>query len=185
MEHIYHYTTQLHLARIKKSGLLIPNTPFAPTERPLLWFSFAPFWEPSIDKMVVSGGRIVPLSFEMLRKHVGCVRFLLPASDTRLLGVDEAFEHAGTRQHLKTELLRRARLDGGKPEEWRAVLTPIPLSDLSLQSLEGDKWVNCQEQQPAHTAAGRIATPQPRPVRDVAPRRSASVQGTIFAEAER
>jgi hypothetical protein len=48
----WHYTTGLHLPLIRESGVLRPSGVFiGPDERPVLWFSTAPYWEPTAAKM--------------------------------------------------------------------------------------------------------------------------------------
>jgi hypothetical protein len=50
----WHYTVGLKLPLIRESGVLRPtDAGIGPDERPVLWFSTAPYWEPTSAKMRV------------------------------------------------------------------------------------------------------------------------------------
>src|SRR5262245_34334142 len=54
---IWHYTTYDRLLRILGDGMIRPATAHVPEgERPVVWFSFHPFWEPTATKGIVIGG---------------------------------------------------------------------------------------------------------------------------------
>ena len=162
MNVVFHYTTEVHLARIRRVGALLPTRFFAPDEKPLLWFSTHPQWEPSVVKAIVHrrDDRVVELGFEQLKNLLGCARFLLDGCDPRLMNLSQAYAHAGTPARIQEYLAETGRLCGAHLEGWSAVATAIPLNDLRIQVLRNGEWTD--EFLPTEAAPER--RPIPRPV---------------------
>ncbi len=85
MNLVWHYAPWATLPQIVAAGALLPGEPGRDGEAPLLWFSARQDWEPTATRHVMDGGRPRPMTFLEHRQRLGCVRFGLPADDTRLL----------------------------------------------------------------------------------------------------
>lgn len=142
MEQIYHYTTQVHMARIRETGYLQPSHVLLdPGEKSLLWFSAHPHWEPSVKKMIRRPEGVFLLSFEQLRKALGCVRLSIASSDPRLMSRQTAYNYAGTPVSTRERLDHIGRQCGAEPDQWRAVASPIPLGELGIEFLDREEWL--------------------------------------------
>lgn len=163
MNVVYHYTTEVHLGRIYRSGFLRPTHFFAPDEKPLLWFSTHPHWEPSIVKAILQRpqNRVEELAFEQVRDLLGCARFLFDAQDPRLMARLAAYAYAGMPKCIQHNLDEDGRLRGADPESWSAVGTPIALHDVRIQVLRDNEWTDMDY--PRVEAPPRCL-PTPRPV---------------------
>nr|WP_314570308.1 hypothetical protein [uncultured Pseudomonas sp.] len=143
MSLVHHYTTENHhLPLILSSGLLLPSNAGAEHEEPLLWFSRNQVWEKTATKMVSVGGGIRSLTFNEQLAKWGCVRFSLPADDSRIMNWADACKHAGITRTVRRQLEAVGKKRGGSPSDWCAVAVSIPLSDSSLtrQRFDGKHW---------------------------------------------
>lgn len=140
MDYVYHYTIGSHLSEIHACAELRPSNAGAPEEKPLIWFSAHPFWEPSVQKPMLLARGIFLLSFEQTRDMLGCVRFALPRSDRRLMDRHAAYGYAGTPRAIRKNLEALGRRDGANPDDWMAVTAPLALQELRLEFLDGDEW---------------------------------------------
>lgn len=142
---VHHYTTeQHHLPLILQSGALRPSNAGAEHEPPLLWFSRASRWEATATKMVEdrTGARLLTFNEQLF--SFGCVRFSLPADDSRLMSWMEACRYAGISSTARRKLEAVGRKRGGLPSEWLAVAGAVPLADVRLQRFDGSTWVEME-----------------------------------------
>ncbi|MGP5191997.1 hypothetical protein [Vreelandella alkaliphila] len=140
MNYVYHYTNLVQkLPQILNSGQLLPRADMA-GEQPLIWFSANPFWEPTATKPRRFGGTLVSLKFWEYRDLFGCVRFALPADDSRLMTWREACKYAGIPRNDRRKMEAVGRKWGGDPKQWFAVPAAIPLTDVELEVLDGKTW---------------------------------------------
>jgi hypothetical protein len=140
MKALYHYTSERqHLPAILASGELRGRADMA-GERPLVWFSAHPFWEPTATKPRWLGGLVVPQTFEKYRDGAGCVRFALPADDARLMPWRRACKFAGIPKRDRWALEAVGAEVGGHPRHWLALAGPVPLAELRAERLEGGQW---------------------------------------------
>lgn len=147
MKTLYHYTSQRHhLPAILESGELRGRADMA-GERPLIWFSAHPFWEPTATKPRMAGRLLVPHTFEEYRDRVGCVRFALPADDARLMPWRRACKFAGIPKRDRWAMESVGVKVGGDPRQWFALAGPLALDGLRAEQLEGNQW------QPMETTA--------------------------------
>lgn len=140
MKALYHYTSaRQHLPAILASGELRGRADMA-GERPLIWFSAHPFWEPTATKPRMVGGLLVPHTFEEYRDDFGCVRFALPADDARLMPWRRACKFAGIPKRDRWALESVGIEEGSDPRHWFALTGPVPLDELRAERLVGDRW---------------------------------------------
>ncbi|NGO90759.1 MAG: hypothetical protein GBQ79_14255 [Halomonas sp.] len=139
MTPLFHYSTLARLPHMLNSGHLLPEAD-SHTGMPLLWFSAEPFWEPTATKPCRTGHALVNLKFWEYRDLFGCIRFALPADDSRLLTWRDVCQQAGLSRVERRTLEAAARKRGGDPRQWFATPTAIPLSDMSLEVLSIHEW---------------------------------------------
>lgn len=140
MKHVYHYTNKTEkLPKILASGELIGSADIE-GERPLLWFSLNPVWEPTATKAVLRDGLLVHLSFFEYRNMVGCARFAFRADDPRLMPWRKACQFAGIPKRDRLGMEVFGRKQGGNQAHWFALPGPLPLQEVRLEVLNGVKW---------------------------------------------
>ncbi|AJY50637.1 hypothetical protein [Halomonas sp. KO116] len=140
MKQVYHYTNQTQkLPLILEAGHLLPRAD-QEGEQPLLWFSAHPFWEPTATKSRWMGGFLQQLTFAEYRNSVGCVRFALPADDTRLMPWRAASKFAGIPKRHVYAMEEVGSEQGVNPKQWFAVPSAVPLTEVRIEVLSGDKW---------------------------------------------
>ncbi|AMC99350.1 hypothetical protein [Halomonas chromatireducens] len=140
MSALYHYTSERHhLPMILASGELRGRADME-GERPLVWFSAHPFWEPTATKPRWTGGLLVPQTFEEYSDVFGCVRFALPADDGRLMDWRRACKFARIPKRDRWAMESIGKEAGGDPRHWLAVVGPVPLEELKVERLEGNQW---------------------------------------------
>ncbi|XKF14949.1 hypothetical protein LL947_10735 [Halomonas sp. BLK-85] len=140
MRAVYHYTSERqHLPLIVSSGELQGRADVA-GERPLIWFSAHPFWEPTATKSLWLGGLLVPQNFEEYHDVFGCVRFALPADDGRLMDWRRACRFAGISRRDRWALEAVGAEVGSDPRHWFELGGPLPLEELRCERLEGGQW---------------------------------------------
>lgn len=139
MSHVYHYSALTRLPQMLNSGHLLPIIN-GHVEVPLVWFSAHTFWEPTATKPCRTDNALVSLKFWEYRDLFGCIRFALPADDSRLLTWRDVCEQAGLSRVDRRKLEADARKRGGDPKQWFAVPAAIPLADMSLEILSINEW---------------------------------------------
>lgn len=141
MNMVWHYAPWAYLEEISRSGALKPSNAKAENEHPLLWFSANQKWEPTATKMRRSeNGEAIPLTFAEQAESFGCIRFGLPASDSRLLNWPDSCKAAGTPGNLKRGMENAGRRCGANPYHWFAVSSEIRLNELHFQVWIDGQW---------------------------------------------
>lgn len=149
----WHYTNGSRLDAIIASGKLKPGEALlAKGERPMLWFSTHHKWEPTTTMMVRECGALRGLTFKELSARIGCVRFGLPATDSRLLDWGTACALAGTPDEVRARLEHVGRMKGANPAQWFASADAVPLADLRFERYLNGRWT---ESQMGFTKGGR------------------------------
>jgi len=144
--HVYHYTDIANkLPLIILSGGLKPTNTFAEDERPLIWFTTSPDFEPTATKMVHNAktDEMRVLTVEEQHEMLGNCRFLLPATDKRLMNWKKACAYAGTPKKIRVAIEKYSRESGSDTKDHFAVATFISLSELSFERWTGQEWLNC------------------------------------------
>ncbi|MDQ7734992.1 hypothetical protein QT231_20010 [Halomonas sp. SpR1] len=139
MSRAYHYSALTRFPQMLNSGHLLPYAGIH-LEMPLVMFSAHPFWEPTATKPCRTENALVNLKFWEYRDLFGCIRFALPADDSRLLTWREVCNQVGLSRIDRRKLEAAARKRGGDPKQWFAVPTAIPLVDMSLEILSINEW---------------------------------------------
>ncbi len=139
MNRLSHYTTLTLLPQILNSGNLLPHMD-GRLEKSVVWLSSDSFWEPTATKPCRTDSALVSLKFWEYRDLFGCIRFALPADDSRLLTWRDVCEQVGLSRVERRKLEADARKRGGDPKQWFAVPAAIPLADMSLEILSINEW---------------------------------------------
>ncbi|PCF95274.1 hypothetical protein [Vreelandella nigrificans] len=139
MRRLHHYSALTRLPQMLNSGHLLPIMN-GYVEAPLVWFSAHPFWEPTATKPYRTDNALVNLKFWEYRDLFGCIRFALPADDSRLMTWREVCQQVGLSRVDRRKLEAAARKRGGDPKQWFAVPAAIPLADMSLEILSINEW---------------------------------------------
>ena len=139
MNRLSHYTTLTLLPQILNSGHLLPHMD-GRIEKSVVCLSSDSFWEPTATKPCRTDSALVSLKFWEYRDLFGCIRFALPADDSRLLTWRDVCEQAGLSRVERRKLEADARKRGGDPKQWFAVPAAIPLADMSLEILSINEW---------------------------------------------
>ena len=139
MSYLKHYTSLVRLPQILNSGQLLPHMD-GHVEKSVVWLSSDSFWEPTATKPCRTDSALVNLKFWEYRDLFGCIRFALPADDSRLLTWRDVCEQVGLSRVERRKLEADARKRGGDPKQWFAVPAAIPLADMSLEILSINEW---------------------------------------------
>ena len=105
-----------------------------------LWCGFHRIPFGSLPLPSQTDSALVSLKFWEYRDLFGCIRFALPADDSRLLTWRDVCEQAGLSRVERRKLEADARKRGGDPKQWFAVPAAIPLADMSLEILSINEW---------------------------------------------
>lgn len=143
MKKVYHYAPWAFLAQIVDSGELRPSNAGAPTERPMLWFSAHPHWEPTATKPVIRASKLCHVTFDEQVGRLGCMRFALSAADARLMKWNAACKAAGTPRDIQRKLEAVGKRMGATPAHWFATACSIPLPELQFQVFVGH-WADAE-----------------------------------------
>jgi hypothetical protein len=168
----WHYTVGLTLPLICESGVLRPTDALiGRDERPVLWFSTNPFWEPTSAKMIArsmkeqleseDGLPFRTLSmYECAEGCDGLYRFGLPAA--QLIKWPEVGKRAGISAPMRNAIIQAGHMQGANPSQWYGTFEEIPIDGLLLQQLvdfrrwETKERIACREKQLAQIAALEI-----------------------------
>jgi hypothetical protein len=141
---IWHYTTGENFIQIVEVGFLDPNkTVTLPGERPILWFSSEPFWEPTANKALSLDGAVKTLSMDETREHGGgLVRFGVRAS------VLIRWPKLGRKAGMPPQTVRSLELvgikQGAKPSNWYGSLKRIKVRECAAIQVmdENSEWAD-------------------------------------------
>jgi hypothetical protein len=146
---LWHYTTGLNFMEIVDDGMILPATAFVPPgERPIVWFSANPIWEPTACKgILMPGGLVRSATFtETLTRGRGLARFGV----TRGMAPDNfAALVKKSRMSLAAaeELKRGGKKDGADPCDWHGTFRPVVRAQWkAIDIWEEDHWVRILEQ---------------------------------------
>lgn len=124
---------------ILESGELVGRAD-CENERPLVWFSLHPLWEPTATKPVWEHGVLVQLTRSQYKSRAGLARISIPADDPRLMDWRTACKYAGIPTRDRKAMEAVGKKAGGKPEHWFAAPGPIPICGLAVEIMEGKEW---------------------------------------------
>jgi hypothetical protein len=139
----WHYTTGEKYELIKKSGLLLPaDIGVSPPERPILWFSTHPRFEPTALKPLANAqGIIRMLSLEELRDMAGgLVRFGCPVG--RLKFGETLRKEAKMQSIVWRGLAKRAAKVKASQSDWWGHVGSMPLTEVTVEVMNDQKtWL--------------------------------------------
>lgn len=127
----WHYTTGQKLKLILESGVLKPTAiGVRPPELPLLWFSSAPYWEPTACKAILTGpGTIRTLTMRETYAYCeGLVRFGYDSS--KLWRGAELLKKSRMRQRDWDGLVREGLRQKANPAQWFGTAQALPLEEM-------------------------------------------------------
>jgi hypothetical protein len=137
---LYHYTTVEKLRSIIKSGGIRPsNARIEPSEKPVVWFSSRPTWEPTATKCPLTGklGQLVTASAQG-----GLARISVPPDAAPYI-FSQLPRVAGTTTATCIGLLVSGLDLGADPDQWRFTPEPVPVSlfhEVELFDFVHDMW---------------------------------------------
>lgn len=149
---LFHYTVGPKLPLILHSGALLPTgfgLALSKKERPVLWWSAHPHWEPTATKILsLNGGQAFRRpGLEELAMAVGAFRFRM-TRDTRTAKF-HAWPQIAQRAHIDARevsgMVKHGLDLGARPRDWYGVLEPVPLvvadePELPLEMLSDGLW---------------------------------------------
>lgn len=138
----YHYTTGNKLSPILNSSCLVPtNVMVAPHEKPVLWFSVNPRYEPTAIKLVAHGGHTHRPTVQELHQLIGIFRFGFNVDDARLVPFNKLSRLARISPQDIAAMIASGMRIGATPAHWTGSLVPITLSEVDFEEWTGDTWV--------------------------------------------
>ena len=139
---VWHYTTGEKFQLIARTGVLLPATANVPPgEKPILWFSAHPYFEPTARKAVHMCGGIHILDVpELYSRGGGLVRFGLQESS--LMGWENLNKVSGMGRAQCRSLEAAGRRQGANPNDWHGCFDPVPLGSCAVEVMDENlKWV--------------------------------------------
>jgi hypothetical protein len=138
---IYHFTTGLKLRSIINSGAIKPSiAKIEPHEKPVVWFSTSPEWEPTATKVPIPGmqGQITTA-----QAQGGLVRITVPGTCAPY-GFPQLPLIAGTSPTTCIGLLLAGLELGADPATWRFTPEPVPTAlfrEVGFYDFAHDRWL--------------------------------------------
>ena len=135
----WHYTKGVHLASICESGVLRPATAgVIRPERPAVWFSTAPMWEPTIGSYKIDSGAT---SMEETAKVAGGVFRFGVAPESAPHDWDAFCRLSRVNRRIAASLVTVARRRGSDPATWFVSFKSVPRSEwLTVEAWYRGKW---------------------------------------------
>lgn len=141
----WHYTTGENFISIVSDGVIRTATDGVPPgERPIVWFSTHPVWEPTACKGAMDeNGRRFWLTMDQTREFGGgLVRFAVEAEtaphDWRALK-----ELSGMPGWMAQHLYREGIRQGARPGDWWGTFEPVQRSKwIAVQVYQAGEWVD-------------------------------------------
>jgi len=143
-EIVWHYTTGENFIKIVEDGFLKPTSiGIKGKEKPILWFSSHPYFEPTACKAKIINGSIQRLTMkETFIAGGGLVRLGMPLSS--LTRWPQLHRDALMPRKIARILERSGKEQGAKPSQWYGLIDiPLDIGEcVSIQAINGDvQWV--------------------------------------------
>ena len=142
----WHYTIGHRFVQIVEDGFLRPTgAHIASGEKPVLWFSLHPTFEPTARKAIREGGKVRTLSMDETRELGGnLVRFGVLLAG--LLVGENLRKRARIHPMMWQALARVGRQQGADPAQWAGSLTPVAVHDCIVEVMGAEgAWERVQE----------------------------------------
>lgn len=147
---IFHYTVTEHYKAIVKDGVIRPATEgVPPDERPAVWFSIHPTWEPTATKALKDRktGQAHRASWKEMQQ-LGPVRIEV-GPDAAPHGWDDYLRLSGASVVTTRGLERAATRWGANALQWRVSFDPVPTQQwLEVEQWSGKGWEPIQRRSP-------------------------------------
>lgn len=144
-DNAWHYTTGEKLLLIQRSGKL-KTTAIGTSypERPVLWFSTHPEFEPTAQKLLHGLGPVRRATVIELRKYAkGLFRFGI--SRSKLVPWRELVINARMSRTVARKLEERGRECGAYPGQWFGSFNDIACDQLILEKMDDQmNWLECR-----------------------------------------
>lgn len=140
VERLWHYTTRHKLGEILAAGVIQPSKAFIePAEKPVVWFSSRPTWEPTATKCPLTGklGQYVTASAQ------GGLARIAVAPQTAPYVFPQLPLVAGTSPATCIGLLLAGLEVGADPDQWFFSLRGVPRDlwlAVEVYDFETDRW---------------------------------------------
>ncbi len=130
----WHYTTARHFQSIMEDGLIRPAILYVPVnERPVVWFSLAPHWEPTASPMIMKNGIPHMATMREIRSEAGhLLRFGVPKSG--LIPWKKLRKAANIDPELFRALAKSGRAQGANPANWYGSIEDVPVRDCRIEA---------------------------------------------------
>lgn len=135
---LWHYTTMNCLSGIIRDGVIRPATAGVPgNERPIVWFSRRPTWEPTATKAIVRSGMIRRATLE----EMGVLARIGVAPEVASFNWDQLRRQSGMRSGDARRLERAAIDQASFPGDWYGTFDPVPREKwLVIQTCHDAHW---------------------------------------------
>lgn len=140
VDRLWHYTTVEKLKLIINGGHIRPSTArLDANERPVVWFSAPPTWEPTATKCLLTGtlDQIVTAAAQG-----GLARISVPPRTAPFIFPQLPLV-AGTSPATCVGLILAGRELGADPDHWRFATEPVPIAlfrEVELFDFDQDRW---------------------------------------------
>lgn len=143
---IHHYTTEFHFPSIIRDGFIMPaTTSVVFPEKPAVWFSSEPIWEPTANKGVVTpSGTTRNLTSAEMFAMIDLFRFSVDRS--RALPWHQLVRKARIKPKLAATLVKIGHAVGANHLNWYGILEPVEVCTTNIQMWNGKCWVDAIEQ---------------------------------------
>lgn len=135
----WHYTPGVRFKGIVDAGFIRPAVAGVPeNEKPVVWFSLNPYFEETARKIFTDGrGNQRVLLMEETRS-LGEGLYRLGVAPKSLLTGEALRMRARIKRETWAQLSARARAIGSDPSSWFGSLTPVNLTDCTVQVMNDD-----------------------------------------------
>jgi hypothetical protein len=141
----WHYTTGENLSLILRDRFIKPATAFVPLgERPIVWFSTNPNWEPTASKATIDQDNVFSrlTMAETAELCGGLARFAV-APETAPHDWRALKGRSGMSNRMVQHLYKEGINQGARPGDWWGTFDPVPRSKwIAVQGYELGRWVD-------------------------------------------
>jgi hypothetical protein len=142
---LWHYTVGQWLRLILRDGLIRPATAFLPPdEKPVVWFSRNPDWEPTANKIRGnSDGSVVCLDMHGTAELGEGLARIGVAPQVAPYNWHQLKKLAGTKSAMARALEEAAIRQGSSPRDWYGTFDPVPREkwlSIEVRRSADDPW---------------------------------------------
>jgi hypothetical protein len=138
------YTIGQKFAQIARDGVIKPATAYvSPRERPVVWFSTHPLWEPTACKMVQApDGRLRRLTREETARYGGGLVRIGVAPESAPHNWQAYRRLSGVNPHIASGLAKSGKDQGADPRHWYVSFEPVPAALwMAVEAWHNGPWI--------------------------------------------